>query len=447
MTAVQRTVVLLVPHPDRLSLLTTPGDELPTTTFEGEYWTRLAIDAAERLLGRLPPVLRLDHHHLDSDGEPRLTVIDLETVGREAPEGMAWTPWASLVPGALDAEIAGDLERWIRRRSDGPFPLDPPWSIAGWHARAAAWMDDRIRASGAVPTTPARMIYGWGISVVLRAGSDQGDWFLKESAPIFGAEAAITAALAAGSPDLVTRVAAIDADEGWLLMHDLGEATFGDREPETWGPALEAHARIQRAWAGRTEALVAAGAQVRSLAALANAVPTMIDQEPLATEFSAADRAAWVAATPAFVAACHRLGVLGPAPTVLHGDLHAWNVAIDDDGRPRVFDWSDGAVSHPFLDLAVFVTRPKEHDVRRVLRATYLAAWADVMAPAELAEAGELAILVGTLYQVQSYLPLLASLEPDARRGLDGAATSWARAAIATLTEGIDVDRPLHGDG
>ena len=447
MTAVERTVVLLVPHPDRPSILTTPDGDLPTASFEGEYWTRLAIDAAEQVLGCLPPVLRLDHHRLDADGEPMLTVIELETLGHEAPNGLVWTPWASLSAGAHDPDIAGDLERWIQRRTHGPFPLDPPWSVAGWQARASAWMADRIRAAGAVPITPARMIYGWGISVVLRMRSDQGDWFLKQSAAVFGAEASITAALAMVTPDLVTRVAAVDLDEGWLLMRDHGEATFGDREPETWGLALEAHARIQRTWAGQTESLVGAGAPVRHLAALAEAVPAMIDQEPLRTELSAAERAAWVEATPAFVAACQRLDDLGPPATLVHGDLHAWNVAIDADGRPRIFDWTDGAVSHPFLDLAVFVTRPKDHAVRRALRATYLAAWADLLAPADLEEAGDLAILVGTLYQVDSYLPLLASLEPDARRGLDGAAASWARAAIATLTEGIDVDRPLHGDG
>jgi hypothetical protein len=70
-----------------------------------------------------------------------------------------------------------------------------------------------------------------------------------------------------------------------------------------------------------------------------------------------------------------------------------------------------------------------------------------VLQPTDLAEAGDLAILVGTLYQVESYVRLLSSLEPEDQGGMRGAAGSWARAAIDVLATGIDTRRPGHADG
>jgi hypothetical protein len=119
---------------------------------------------------------------------------------------------------------------------------------------------------------------------------------------------------------------------------------------------------------------------------------------------------------------------------------------MTDEG-PIVFDWSDAAVAHPFLDLAVFVTRADDLALRRRLRDAYLAAWADVLTPADLVEAGELALIVGTLYQVESYVRLLSSLEPEDRGGMQGAAGSWARAAVDILAVGIDTRKRGHADG
>jgi hypothetical protein len=270
--------------------------------------------------------------------------------------------------------------------------------------------------------------------------------YLKCAAPIFRHEAAVTGRIAEVTPGQVVRVAAVEPAEGWLLMHDLGGRTLGQGAPATWAPGLVAHARIQQAWIGRTAELVAAGAPVRSLTDLADALPTLADGGPIAAELAGDDLAAWHRAMPGFIEACRRLDVLGPPPTLVHGDLHPWNVADTPDG-PRLFDWTDAAVSHPFTDLAVYATRPGDPAMRRAIRGAYLACWADRLPAADLAEAGDLAIVVGTLYQVETYGRLLASLAPDDRVGLEGAAGSWARAAVGALHEGIDVRRPGHADG
>jgi aminoglycoside phosphotransferase (APT) family kinase protein len=185
---------------------------------------------------------------------------------------------------------------------------------------------------------------------------------------------------------------------------------------------------------------------MRPLAELAEGVATFATRTAFASRLSAGQRSAWNAAVPEFAAACRRLNELGPAPTLVHGDFHPWNVADGPDG-PRVFDWTDAAISHPFTDLAVFATRPTDVAIRRAIRDAYLARWSDHMEPAALAEAGDLAIVVGTVYQVDTYIRIVESLDPDDLWDLAPAAGSWARAAVATLRDGIDLVRPGHADG
>ncbi|HET7072010.1 MAG TPA: phosphotransferase [Nocardioides sp.] len=73
------------------------------------------------------------------------------------------------------------------------------------------------------------------------------------------------------------------------------------------------------------------------------------------------------------VDSCRRLDAIGPGPTLVHGDFHPWNITFGPDAT-RVFDWTDAAVSHPFVDLATFVFRTRDLSVRRRLVDTCVAA-------------------------------------------------------------------------
>jgi hypothetical protein len=449
------TVVVLVPHPKRPAMLTAAAPEwsgggalqLPTLTLQSDFTIRACLTAIEALLGTVPVPLRIDTRRTDADGDPAVVVVDLAAIGPDAPSPYAWTDWADVPLEPLEPpEVRDALPRWIGRRQLGPSAADPPWAVPGWFERASMWMVERMAEVRAPAFEPPRIVYLWGISAVLRAPSALGPMFLKCSGGVFPQEAAVTAVLSEATPDLVTRVAAVEPDENWLLMYDHGERTLGDDPPETWARGLDVHARVQQAWRGREQVLIDAGAPVRSLSGLADALPTFADQDPLDTELRGEHRAAWNAAIGALTDACARLDAIGPAPGLIHGDLHVWNVAATPDG-PRIFDWTDAAISHPFLDLAVYATRSDDLAVRHRIRDSYLAHWSEHLSPADLAEAGELAITVGSLLQVQAYIHILSSLDPDDRGDLTGAAGSWARAAVATLTEGIDLRRPGHADG
>jgi hypothetical protein len=229
-------------------------------------------------------------------------------------------------------------------------------------------------------------------------------------------------------------------------MDDHGDDHLGDAPPERWVEGLEVHATIQRHWATGNDELARAGAALRPLSDLVASLPGFADRLALACGFSADDRRVWDAALPGFVESCRRLDSVGPPPTLVHGDFHPWNVADGPDGA-RIFDWTDAAISHPFTDLAVYVTRTKDVALRRTMRDAYLARWADDMDPADLVEAGDLAIVVGTLYQVDSYLRIVESLGPDDIWDLGMATGSWARAAIEAQRDGIALVRTGHADG
>jgi len=438
--------VILVPDPSRRSVLTTEGGVLPATSSSSLY-TRDHLAAVEARLGCMPPVLRLvvGPDARDDEFGPRL--VDLDTIGPDAPAGFIWTDTDALdLATAAPPQLQEAVRRAIGRHRDGPGPRDPPWARPGWFAGAARWMTDRMADLRSPATGPPRVIYLWGISMVLKAEAAAGPMFLKCSAPIFGQEASVTRLLAEATPDLVTRVAAVERDAGWLLMYDQGRQELGERPQADWGVGLDLLASVQRAWTARTGELVRAGAAVRSIAGLADDLPTFATRDVLASQLSAEDRRAWDAAVPAFVAACRRLDEVGPPPTLVHGDFHPWNVTDEPTG-PRIFDWTDAAISHPFTDLAVYTTRADDVSLRRAMRDAYLARWSDRMDPDRLAEAGDLAIVVGTVYQVDSYLRILESLDPDDIWDLAPAVGSWARSAVATLTEGIGVVRPGHADG
>ena len=243
-----RQIVILVPNPDRTAVLTTEDGFLPRA-MASDTGTTDQLDAVEARLGSLPPVLRIVIGPLEADGEAALRLADFDAIGPDAPAGLTWTDPDSLdLPRALPSELLNAARRAIGRHRGGPGPQDPPWSRPGWLARASTWMTDRMRDVGSPASEPPRVIYLWGIAIVLRARSPAGAMFLKCSAPIFRQEAAVTDALAEATPDLVSRVAAVERDEGWLLMHDHGERSLGGRPPEAWSVGLDRLATVQQAW-------------------------------------------------------------------------------------------------------------------------------------------------------------------------------------------------------
>ena len=91
---------------------------------------------------------------------------------------------------------------------------------------------------------------------------------------------------------------------------------------------------------------------------------------------------------------------------------------------------SRGAVGPSFVDLPVFIVRAKEPEVRVRLREAYVDGWTDLMARDRLEAAAELAMTVGALHQVETYLGLVPGLEPLDGRTFADSDTRWLKRAI-----------------
>jgi aminoglycoside/choline kinase family phosphotransferase len=296
-------------------------------------------------------------------------------------------------------------------------------------------MRDRLTAESRPATGEVRVMYLWPLAIVLRAPTASGPCFLKCAARTFPHEAAITAALAGRTPWGVPEVIAVEPAQNWLLMGDLGEDALGAKPADAWADGAARLAELQRAWVGSTDALLAAGALRRTPAALADDVPGLLDVGGLGGRLRSDIRADWATAVPRLVEACHRLAELPIPETLVHGDFHPWNVVRTPDGLV-VFDWSDGAVGHPFVDLATTLIRTPDLAIRRAIADRYLEAWPELPA-AERGPATDLALVVGSLYQVQSYLGIFATLDPFESLDLIGADEQWVGRSLDALERGI----------
>jgi aminoglycoside phosphotransferase (APT) family kinase protein len=159
-----------------------------------------------------------------------------------------------------------------------------------------------------------------------------------------------------------------------------------------------------------------------------------VSPEELAAAHSAAPRMAELV---------RELWSCGVPATLTHGDLHVGNVAYDGD-RVRIFDWTDAAVGHPFLD-ATLLARPAdegtEDDVdepaldRDVIDA-YTARWRAHLPGADVDRAMELALPVNELYQALSYEGIYRHQEDAARWELGGVVERFVR-RLPRLVDGV----------
>jgi hypothetical protein len=447
---------LLVPDATRQHVLvaagadsTAPASEtltLPVLSFDAEPSVRDVLAAIDPVDPQTVLPLRISElvdesaaapgDSTGTDEEQMPLLVEFDAVLAEAPACYSWRGVDTAATGRMAPSSArAAVTAWVYERDNGWSPQRPAWSRPGWHARASAWMVEQMSVAGRPATSAPRLHHVWDLSVVLQAESAQGRLFLKCSAEIFRHECVVTRALAAHQPDLLPEVVAVEPDQGWLLMRDLGAAELGDQDEALWFEGVVALAGLQQEWLGRTAELTALGLPTRSLATLAEVVRSWSEDDEMLARMSAELRARWDAAAPALEEDCLRLDRIGPGSSILHGDFHPWNVTFGA-GRTRIFDWTDACASHPFVDLATYVYRAKQPDVRRQLMGSYLARWNEHLPDADLAEAGRLALVVGALDQVQTY----RTLRPTLMAGdvMYGADVDWVKRALTRRERGLD---------
>jgi hypothetical protein len=412
-------------------------DQLPTTgkRIEIQPFAADAFGFVETLLAA--PVVPRRLTWLPTEGwRSGVIVAEMEPL-EAAPTGFRWVDSTSVLDTLIPEPARSVIRRHTERRDGAISPQEPSWARPGWVARASAWMEAQLRRAGIAIAEPPRLVYQGPLGSVLRAASDGRATFLKCAPPAFPHEATVTHALWRRTPEAVPAVIAVEPNENWLLMHDY-EGRLVDAGPErAWPDALVAFGALQRSWIPWTRDIAAAGGQIRPLDQLASAIPQMLDLAGFGHRLDDITREAWLAATPGLVEACGELIDIGVPDTLIHGDLHPGNVVVTPTGHITV-DWSDAAVGNPFVDLATFVVRTKDRDLRRRLAAAYVQSWDGVTRDALPDNVADLAMVVGSVYQVATYLALLPAMDPPDRALFEGADLSWAKRALEALEHGLD---------
>jgi len=348
---------------------------LPTVVVSAEPGIDEVVRAVSRLFGAPVTLLRANAAAWDAGFDTTAMLVEIGPLSTE-PRGFRWVVVSESDAQTVDPAWARDSMRsWTRERVAGWSDLRPQWSRPGWLAEAAQWMHERMTAAGYVDPEVPRIHQLWGISVVLSAASRTGRAFFKCSGDRFRHEGQMTQALAGSSRGYLPDVLAIEPDRGWFLMRDLEAPLLGDQPESMWARGIDALAALQQTWLGRSDDLLAAGAGLRPLSQLAE----------------------WVRGTAL------------DADSLVHGDFHPWNVVAGPEGA-RIFDWTDAAVGHPFLDLVTYVMRTDDPALRRHLLQRYLGHWSRHLPSHDLHAAGQLALVVGALYQACNHAQLIPTV-------------------------------------
>ena len=392
------------------------------------------VDSREPILRRLEEVNKAVHdqygvtvrtlryvvHNENPANASGLTVCECENLSSEwvPPPGSHWAGFPEVERHDIVATRQMEIvRRWLRGGSD---TVDgdalPPWMKPGWYSEATGWLRRELSARGIILSGRVRQFRVSSISCVLEVPTSDGDCFFKAVPHLFRSETRITHELARLYPQNSPSLIAADHARHWMLMRRLDGAHLDENtKVEVWQRVIRRFAHIQAEFVGRTEELLEWGCMHRPL----RTVPEQIDR--LWGELD--NPAKWklfglneemvrllMPMSPQIKGWCEDLAGYGLPETLVHGDLHAGNFVLQGE-HPVFFDWSDGAITHPFFDMPILMESGAA-EWRDEAKA-YLEPWTVHLSLDRLVEAFELAFKVAHVYHSMSYLRITENLPPE----------------------------------
>jgi aminoglycoside phosphotransferase (APT) family kinase protein len=336
-----------------------------------------------------------------------------------------WTPLEDLVdtdPAVVEslrevgAVVDGVTARPARR---------PEWFRASWYDEADAWIDDQLASLGRSRTGATVPVKVWSLSAVLRVPCAGGPVWMKASCRHFHAEPALTRLVAEMLPEHAPPIIAADEERAWLLLDDMTGAD--EQTPPSGIGAATARiaATLQLRSLDHLDAIGAAGVPVRGLAETTHAFDDVLASSVELDELSREELATARALRPEVQAVFEELASLGLPDTLVHGDLHPGNVAHAGDSV-ILYDWSDAAVSHPFLDL-VHLNRSLPDDEAALARAASADVWRGAYPHVDLDRAFELASAVNAIFQTVTFEEIYRAQEDASYWEMRGVVARYLR--------------------
>ncbi|MEV0797780.1 aminoglycoside phosphotransferase family protein [Kribbella sp. NPDC050281] len=409
-----------------------PSDEavlvLPAGLPQVEVAEKLWFPDVEAAVGRLREQLSIEAVVLTCLGEEPTTYLMFST--GTVPADARWVH-------DLDDPAVVAAREYLALPADSP--VTPAWTRPGWYDEALSWIDEQVAR-----TRPWSQVRSWGLSNVLRVPTAPGDVYFKALAHsstirparadalplLFAHEPMLLKQLSEERPGEVPAPLAVDEKRAWMLLPDLGPPLADFPDVSLWIDALRGHARLQRSYADQPDRLLEFSCVDRRLAVLQAEIDRVLGPTPATDLLEPAERALLPRRAEQLREAITELAAIGVPETLLHGDLHPRNLAVRD-GRVLAFDWTDAAVSHPFLDLVTFFEQRSPLSTDPRLKDAYLAEWESYASPADLRRALELAEELGALHQVMTYAHLPDNVSGPSKESMLRGGVWWLRRILA----------------
>ena len=365
-----------------------------------------------------PEPLAVDVDFANEKAIPSL-VATVESVTR-TPVALRWLTDTHAHVEVLETEPMPH-HTWRARASTVPATL--PWYRPGWYSRTCDLLDGVLAKHGMTRTARPAQQKHWSISALASVPTTDGDVWFKQVPPFMAHEGRLTEWLAARLPGAVPDIVATGDD--WSLARAFPPAI----DHAVHKSPYRLLAELQLDASGHVDDLIALGCPDRTLPRMSEELAALVERDD-AVEADLRERL--LGALPEIQSLIGDLENAGVGPSIVHGDLHAGNWLRREDGSWLIFDWTDGCVAHPFMDLGVMLNA--KDDLRRARVDEYTTPWRDAVGDTTVQRCLTLASSIAFGYHAVSYLRIVDNLE--------GADAEWWRPVISSyLRRLLDAER------
>ncbi|MEM1393695.1 MAG: aminoglycoside phosphotransferase family protein [Cyanobacteria bacterium P01_H01_bin.150] len=224
------------------------------------------------------------------------------------------------------------VEKYLTEIEKNNIPeLRPPWAKTGWFDSASQWINKQLSDLNYQQLSPVECIKSWGISCVLRVQTNNGNLYLKEAStlPLFCNEPVVTKELKKLFPEHIPTVLSINSERHWMLLADFGEPIGRNSSVKVKKDVYRLLAQIQIKSVEHIDNLLNVGCLDRRLEKLATQIDFLINDEIVLSQLKAAEIEQLTKIAPRLKILCSKLAEYKIPQTLVHGDLHLGNVALD----------------------------------------------------------------------------------------------------------------------
>jgi Phosphotransferase enzyme family len=395
-SAAREKYCVLIPHPTEIRALVVPrgdGWALPEFVPEREIYDEDLLCARRTMRAQLQidAPLRYALRLFETAIPGPLNVFAMQAMPGDwhPPAAGRWIGHDAL----SDLEMSFPRQRqvlqaWFDDAMGAPLPaLALPWWRPGWLTEVEDWLLPRMQRLGYTATGSLEGLKSSYTSGVVQVPATPADLYLKVMARPLAHEARLLPILAEQDASHFPTVLVADTQEGWVLMRNMGGRPLGSDVPVwRWEEIARAYGQLQVASVPLVDRWLAMGCLDLRLTRFEEEMDFLFAHVPermqgLNEQLSRpilVDSAALQARAAEFKRIASELAGYGLPWSLEHGDFHAGNVRVTEDGC-IFYDWSHACVTFPLSGLGDLLYDddwfPDQPDFSDRVRDAYLQPW------------------------------------------------------------------------